>query len=465
MRVGFKDLFKKIDEKIGLFDLAFITWLSVLLHFWRITYPNSVVFDEVTFGKFLNAYAKGEYYFDLHPPLGKLLLAWASYFGGLDPQFNYEKIGTVFTNSAYIWIRSLTAFAGALIPTSVALFMRGLGFSRRVAVFAALFVIFENALLVISRTFVFDIFLISFGFASLAAGVWFWRTQNKILWWMAWLLGAAAFSIKWTGLSFLGVLTLWELQKGWKDGSLSSSLSKLLVGWLAAGVFYFFVFVVHFSWTPNSGIGNDFMSAEFQSGLIGSRYYGRANMQRPSLWGQFIELNKMMWSYQKTMNQAHPYSSQWYTWPLLYRPIYFWGNTDLQLKERIYLLGNPWLWWCSTVAIAAFLFRTWRYWRAWLVQAIDGQQSREFCLVLLFVANYLPFVLIGRVMFIYHYLVALVAALMVLAVTIDRWSNRRWVWIFLATAIISFCYFAPLSYALPLSDAQYNWRLWFSSWL
>ncbi len=463
--MNIQNSFKKLIDSIDLVNLFFITWLSVLVHFWRITYPNSIVFDEVTFGKFLNSYAKGEYYFDLHPPLGKLLLAWAAYFGGINPNFNYDKIGTVFTENTYVWLRSLTALAGALIPTFVALLLRGLRFSRWVAVVAALLVIFENALLVISRTFVFDVFLLSFGFASLAVGVWSHRQQNKILWWLSWILGAAAFSIKWTGLSFLGLLSLWELQRAFQLRLYGLSLRRLVVGWSAAFAVYFLIFAIHFSWTPRSGIGNDFMTPEFQSGLLGNRFYGSPELVRPSLFGQFIELNKMMWAYQKTMNQSHPYSSAWYTWPLLYRPIYFWGNTGTALKERIYLLGNPWIWWSSTLAVMFFFAITWSKGRHWVSKGIDESQSREFCLLIIFVANYLPFILIGRVMFIYHYLVALIVALMILAVVLEKIKKRPWVWGFLGIGLISFCFFAPLSYALPLTDSEYQLRLWFASWL
>jgi dolichyl-phosphate-mannose-protein mannosyltransferase len=459
------EFFKKLSQSVSLVDIIFITWLSLLVHLWRITYPGSVVFDEVTFGKFLNAYAKGEYYFDLHPPLGKLLLWWAAQWGGIDPTFNYEKIGTVFTQSTYVWLRSLTALAGALVPTSVALIMRGLGFSRRVLVLAALFVIFENALTVISRTFVFDIFLLFFGFASLAFGVWAQRTKKPAFWWAAWLLAAAAFSIKWTGLSFLGVLTLWELREGWVQKNFNLALRKLVTGWTVAFVFYFIIFAIHFAATPNSGIGNDFMTAEFQSGLIGSRFHGSPDLKKPNLLSQFIELNKMMWSYQKGMNQSHPYSSRWYSWPVLGRPIYFWGKTDSVLKERIYLVGNPLLWWVSSLMVIYFIYLSWRSWRDWLVEPINGSASREFFLCFLYLVNFLPFVFIGRVMFLYHYFVALVVALMILAVVIDKIKKQFLVWLFLGGVLVSFCFFAPLTYALPLSDLEYHWRVWFPSWM
>ena len=37
------------------------------------------VFDEYHFGKFVNNYNDGKYFFDIHPPLGKLTLAFAGW--------------------------------------------------------------------------------------------------------------------------------------------------------------------------------------------------------------------------------------------------------------------------------------------------------------------------------------------------------------------------------------------------
>lgn len=39
-------------------------------------------------------YTKGVFFFDIHPPLGKLLLALAGYVGGFDGQYNFERIGS-----------------------------------------------------------------------------------------------------------------------------------------------------------------------------------------------------------------------------------------------------------------------------------------------------------------------------------------------------------------------------------
>jgi len=50
-------------------------------------------FDEVHFGAFAAQYIRREYYFDVHPPLAKLLNALAGWASGFDGDFGFEAIG------------------------------------------------------------------------------------------------------------------------------------------------------------------------------------------------------------------------------------------------------------------------------------------------------------------------------------------------------------------------------------
>ena len=63
-------------------ELVVLTFLAAVTRLAAITHPRAIVFDEVYFRDAALRYLHGSYYFDLHPPLGKLLLAgWARLFG------------------------------------------------------------------------------------------------------------------------------------------------------------------------------------------------------------------------------------------------------------------------------------------------------------------------------------------------------------------------------------------------
>jgi dolichyl-phosphate-mannose-protein mannosyltransferase len=98
----------------------------------------------VHFGKFASYYLRGEYYFDVHPPLGKLLLAFAGWFVGYDGHFLFEKIGEDYieNRAPYIAIRLVPATFGALVVPLCFLIFKELGVSLPGALFGASLLIF-----------------------------------------------------------------------------------------------------------------------------------------------------------------------------------------------------------------------------------------------------------------------------------------------------------------------------------
>ena len=90
--------------------------VSFLTHFIFFGYPKTTVFDEVHFGKFISGYFTHEYFFDIHPPLGKLLLSGMGYLGGFKPGFSFASIGERFPDYKYLWLRLLPTLMGMLLP-------------------------------------------------------------------------------------------------------------------------------------------------------------------------------------------------------------------------------------------------------------------------------------------------------------------------------------------------------------
>jgi len=101
-------------------------------------------FDEVHFGKFASYYLRRSYYFDVHPPLAKLMLAAMGYFVGYDGHYLFDTIGEnyVTNNTPYIALRALPAFLGALTVPIVYMTMREAGFPIVTCALAGFFIAF-----------------------------------------------------------------------------------------------------------------------------------------------------------------------------------------------------------------------------------------------------------------------------------------------------------------------------------
>ncbi|KAJ9056493.1 Protein O-mannosyltransferase 2 [Entomophthora muscae] len=58
-----------------LLNLVLLVSLSMFTRYYRIGRANKPIWDEVHFGKFGSHYLRGTFYHDVHPPLGKMLVA------------------------------------------------------------------------------------------------------------------------------------------------------------------------------------------------------------------------------------------------------------------------------------------------------------------------------------------------------------------------------------------------------
>lgn len=438
--------------------IALITLLGLGLatHFAFYGTPNSAVFDEVHFGKFLSAYFTHQYYFDIHPPLGKLILAAWGWLWGFHPGFGFANIGDVYPDRLYLALRFLPTLAGALLPLVIFGIARRLRISWWASLLAGVLVALDNALLVQSRFILLDSFLLLFGFSAFYAYLTY-RAHGSLHWlFAAGILASAALSIKWTGATFLAIIICLEfatLVREWRAKKLQLLFPRALALVALPLLIYAGVFRIHFMLLTHSGTGDAFMSPAFQHALQGNSNASRTDLVDQSPFAQTAELNIEMYRSNKRLTATHPYASLWYTWPLMQRPIFYWVHDT----ARIYLIGNPITWWASSVAVVVAL-----------LLAIGWIRSTPRTLWLLLGAwaiNLFPFIGITRVMFLYHYFTALIWAILILACVVDRLGNpKRFFWVLSSAALLLFIFFAPLSYGLPLSDASYHLRTWFSSW-
>ncbi|KAG8562030.1 hypothetical protein GDO81_015569 [Engystomops pustulosus] len=303
--------------------LAVVTVLSLVSRFYRLAEPPHVCWDETHFGKMGSYYINRTFFFDVHPPLGKMLIGFAGHLTGYNGSFSFLKPGQSYGSHSYMGMRGLCAFLGAWLPPFTFLIMLHLSQSVAVALLASLLVLLDTGFITLSQYILLDPILLFFILGAVLGMVMFQSCSSRPFstpWWL-WLALtgvnlAGAIGVKFVGLFVIilvGVntaLDLWKLL-----GDLSLTLD-IILHHLAARVvclillplaLYSLIFFVHFTVLNKSGPGDGFFSSAFQSRLIGNNLHN-ASMPEHLAYGSVVTL--------KNVRTATGYlHSHWHLYP------------------------------------------------------------------------------------------------------------------------------------------------------
>jgi Gpi18-like mannosyltransferase len=175
------------------------------------------------------------------------------------------------------------------------------------------------------------------------------------------------------------------------------------------------------------------------------------------------DVQKFMFSYHSNLQATHPYESPWWQWPLDIRPIWYYVGYNVAEGNisTISSFGNPAVW-------VVCLFGT----AALAVKLLSGKVKYNKGMFVLFVgacANYLPWVLVTRCTFIYHYF-ATVPFILLLTVYLvkdmdERKPHLRYVkWAWLTVAVILFALFYPALSGAEVPKGYISMLEWLPSW-
>ncbi|KAF2400471.1 dolichyl-phosphate-mannose-protein mannosyltransferas-like protein 1 [Trichodelitschia bisporula] len=194
------------------------------------------------------------------------------------------------------------------------------------------------------------------------------------------------------------------------------------------------------------------------------------NYKKPGFLGKFWELQKVMWKTNAGLVESHAWDSRPSSWPILRRGINFWGKDHRQ----IYLIGNPVVWWTSTLAIVLYVaikglavLRWQRGFEDYRYIPFKRFDYEVGTMVLGWALHYFPFFLMARQLFLHHYFPALYFAIIALCQTFDFVFSRFGLGlrerpaigqaaavIFLSVAIFAYTLYAPLAYGNAWTQAE-----------
>ncbi|PVU88248.1 hypothetical protein BB561_005954 [Smittium simulii] len=249
------------------------------------TQTEPIYYDNLTAGS--NS-PKETFYHDVHPPLAKMLVGLAEVVAGHNGTFNFKGDYPSYVNFTLIRAQ-ITLYGVALVPIAF-ITCRAMGFSLVMAILGSSFILFDNALTVMTRYILLDPPLLFFTSTTLMFVVLFYASENFSREWYAYLsltgisLGAVL-SSKWVGLfcfGLVGFVTIEDLMSKFED--LNLSLEVQLKHWtarifaliLVPLVVYMCSFMIHFAILNKSGPGDSNMSAEFQATLLNNKLSNQA---------------------------------------------------------------------------------------------------------------------------------------------------------------------------------------------
>ncbi|KAI8890197.1 glycosyltransferase family 39 protein, partial [Backusella circina FSU 941] len=263
--------------------------MAFFTSFYKIWFPAEVVFDEVHFGKFAGFYIQRLFFFDVHPPLAKIMFGLVGYLVGFDGNFRFRTIGESYVENQVPYI-GLRAFAASLHVMSIALvynILKESGYSILTCFVTAALYLLDNAFIAQNRLILLDSVLIFYMLTAIYSYVRFSKHRHvpfTAQWWK-WLVTtgvcmALTLSVKMVGLFVIGAIGIAVIIDLWNmlDIENNKTMNELLKHFgarvfgliIVPATVYLFWFYVHFAVVNQSGPGDVFMSAQFQNTLKNS---------------------------------------------------------------------------------------------------------------------------------------------------------------------------------------------------
>lgn len=173
------------------------------------------------------------------------------------------------------------------------------------------------------------------------------------------------------------------------------------------------------------------------------------------------------------LGMDHPFQSPWWQWPFILKPMWFAQDQyePAGYASTIMCMGNPWVFYIGAVAmlgaLAACVAKYLNLRSGVSLRQGDGDLTLPV-LAVGFLAQYLPWVLVPRSMYIYHYFASVPFIIMATAWWLDRLPHSRprlragVMALYLVGALVFFVMFFPYASGWLTSTDWLDAMKWFS---
>lgn len=425
----------------------------------RPTFMNSIYFDEIYHARTAYEHLHSmEPYETTHPPLGKVLISMGIAIFGMNP-FGWRIIGTLF---GIVMIPLMYLFAKKLFGKTeygfIAAFLLACDFMHFTQTRIATIDVYGVFFIMLMYYFMYKYYVLSLSRAPLKLAL-----ISLSLSGLSFGIGAAC---KWIdlyaggGLAVILGIVLLEKYKEFRQSErlfmsqtkhkkkmthqselLSLTFTPLLwkticicfIMFIAVPVVVYLLSYIPFLHVP--GPGHDLAAV--------------------------ISYQKFMYNYHSHLVATHPFASSWWEWPIIRSPIWYYGQASLppNLVSSIVAMGNPAIWWPGILAVFISIY-----------MSIKTKDKKMVVVLIGLAAQYLPWVGVPRLTFIYHFFATV--PFMILCITYviklshDHWTcSTKWIYMYLGSVLLLFILFYPiLSGAMVNKTYVIHFLKWFSTW-
>jgi dolichyl-phosphate-mannose-protein mannosyltransferase len=174
---------------------------------------------------------------------------------------------------------------------------------------------------------------------------------------------------------------------------------------------------------------------------------------------QIIESQKGMYDYHSKLAATHPFSSSWWGWPFNFKPLWIYSGSSPApgMKDSIVSMGNPLIWFLGLVGVVVLLYKL----------LTERRFSIMHYVFIGLLSVYLPWVLVSRIAFIYHFYPVLPLYYVVVAFLLESvWrtgpKGKKLVFTLLGLALVLFVMFYPVLSGIEVPSAYVDKYLhWF----
>lgn len=296
----------------------------------------------------------------------------------------------------------------------------------------------------------------------------------------------------WLGLYLLlSFLFLWRAfvrtpHADWRDGwRLSPSLlaggaflgAAIAVKWSAfyGGIGVFLLFVYGLVTTPGTAGTTRLRAAlpriagaAIALGVVPALLYWlsylpfmRCMEGSPALWSaqgwhEFVKSQQYIYNYHSQLTDSHPFASPFWSWPLTLKPLWIFTGEG-EPRTAISILGNPLIWWSGLLMLFGLGWR-----------ALRRASRPELALLIAWAALFLPWAMVSRTAFIYHYYPVALILILLITYQLIRWSQhprlRELPLYSVCAAGALFAWFYPTISGHPAPLAWFESLRWFPTW-